>query len=124
MTRQTINVTEALQIESCPTCFVRYAVPVEVLNRRYQDGGAWYCPNGHRVVYTESEVHKLQRQLSDAQERANSSAELERIARGELRTTSKELRNLKRRVNAGICPHCHRTFQQLQRHIHSKHPEA
>ena len=35
-----------------------------------------------------------------------------------------QLTKAKKRAEAGMCPHCKRTFQKVQRHIANKHTEA
>lgn len=32
-----------------------------------------------------------------------------------------EARRVQKRIHAGVCPHCNRTFQNLQSHMNSKH---
>jgi hypothetical protein len=34
-----------------------------------------------------------------------------------------ELRRIQKRTAAGVCPCCNRTFQQLARHMKTRHPE-
>ena len=121
---------ELLSISECPSCFISYGMPQELEDRRLKDGGPWYCPNGHSISFTKSEADKLREQLNNAksrlasaEDRATHEANRRRDSEAMLDATLKEQRRLKRRINAGTCPHCRRTFQQVHRHIQNKHPE-
>jgi ssDNA-binding Zn-finger/Zn-ribbon topoisomerase 1 len=41
----------------------------------------------------------------------------------ELAATRAKLKRTERRVANGVCPHCHRSFVQLERHMRTKHSE-
>lgn len=126
-----INVSgNSLEIIDCGECGVVFAMPERVLRLRRKTGGAFYCPNGHRLAFTETEVDRLKNQLSsekkqatywhDEYERAKDATEREeRRANG----YKGQLALQKKRVAAGVCPCCNRTFQNLQRHMKCKHPE-
>lgn len=89
-----------------------------------QTGEGFWCPFGHNRAYLDPENRRLQRQLTEAQEVANRSRQGEIVALKMLDAERKATKRLLRRVNAGVCIHCHRTFKQLARHMASKHQEA
>ena len=78
--------------------------------------------------YTESEVDKLRKQLTDEKlkrERAERDTEWARVAERQAEAArakvEKKLRLQTRRIEAGVCPHCQRTFKQLAAHMKCKH---
>lgn len=108
----------------CGECGTVFAVSSHFNEKLRETGQRWYCPNGHCRVYTETTVQKLQKQLKTAQEEA----ERQRQARldAERRTTAQIGINtkLKKRIHAGVCPHCQRTFKQLAAHMKTQHPDV
>jgi hypothetical protein len=83
-----------------------------------------YCPHGHSVVYGKKTDIALAR---EAQKHAE--AETARVRAmldqetASHRATKGALTKAKKRAAAGVCPCCHRTFQNVARHMRSKHPE-
>ncbi len=45
----------------CPTCHMPYAASREFFRRMNETNGAWHCPQGHRVVFTESVYDRVKR---------------------------------------------------------------
>lgn len=114
---------------ACPTCGIEWAVPSNYLRVKREEKTALICPNGHSMWYTTSEVDRLKAQLASAESTAKSERErrerAEReasAARGQATKTRKALAAVKERVGNGVCPCCHRTFINLQRHMGTKHP--
>jgi protein-arginine kinase activator protein McsA len=122
---RTATDTEAV---TCYKCGVDFASPV--LSRRRTDGEEFWCPNGHGQVFHETEVQRLRKQL-EAEKQKRETAEREkdwalvrqRDAESKATKVQKKLNLQTKRINAGVCPHCHRTFQQLARHMQCKHSE-
>lgn len=123
-----------LELRECPRCGAFVALTPDQWKRR-EDGRdndlearGYTCPNGHTYGWWESEADRLRKQLTAAQESNNSlvsqrrQLELERdIAERKLKDSEATKVRLIKRVNAGVCPHCHRTVSQLARHIKTKH---
>ena len=116
---------------SCCRCGVIFGMPSD-LNQAFLDDSTKYfhCPNGHNQHYSESTSERLKKELAKTKERLEcqqeqriNAEEAQRRAEIELRKNKTRLRNIKTRVANGICPCCNRTFQNLQRHMHTKHPE-
>lgn len=115
--------------EVCVECGVEFASPV--IAKRLDDGKTFYCPNGHSQSYTETESSKLKRLLESERVKLAQAVRDKEWAQAEARTArtqetkaKNKLKKVVTRVNAGVCPHCNRTFQQLARHMQSKHPEV
>lgn len=109
-----------LTMMTCPVDGTVYGLSETFRDARDRDGKSWYCPlSGHRLRYPgeteEQKIARLQRSLTDA--RNATWAESRRAD-----TANTKLRNLKRRVLSGVCPHCSRTFKAVQRHVQSRHP--
>lgn len=117
-----------LVTEQC-WCGIWHAVPKSLVDnqrRQFQDGEkqtSIHCPIGHGwVIKGESEASKLQRRLTREESRHDQT-------RAELRETEARRRaekaaktRIKNRVAAGVCPCCKRCFQNLGRHMTTKHP--
>jgi hypothetical protein len=98
----------------CGECGVAFYIP-EVLKQECKriKGKSWYCPNGHPRIFGESleeTVLILRKDLAEALA-ARDAAEQAKAT-------------LLERVRRGVCPDCHRTFQNLARHVATKHRRA
>jgi len=123
---QTSKVTE------CIECGVIFTVPLTVYEKQKRRGGYHHCPNGHGQGWSK-----------DDSEEARTRRERDRLKQNQayLEQSNKELRDrtnylersrsaiqghltrTKKRVAAGVCPCCNRSFQNLHRHMESKHPD-
>ena len=113
------------EVELCITCGIAYTVPEIVCNEQRRNGGYHYCPNGHQQGWGKgnTEFDKLRRERDRA---VQEQARLEQEAReAEQRALKAEAatKRLKKRAAAGVCPCCHRTVSQMQKHMATKHPE-
>lgn len=119
-----------LEVTDCGVCGVDFAAPARLLKSRREKGGDFYCPNGHVLVFTESEVDRLRKQAKSLEARLTSSRDQQRATRDEL-AAAERLRSALRgvvtrernRVARGVCPCCSRTFLDLARHMAGQHPE-
>lgn len=121
----------------CPTCGVSYGLTSEYEKRRRADGKSWLCPNGHWVTYMKSDLDREREARKAAEREAAAMAAEARCARRQwkeeqdrhqstrrsLAATKGVVTRVKRRVGKGVCPCCNRTFQNLARHMESKHPD-
>lgn len=102
-------------------CGVHFALDAKFVEARRGDQATWYCPNGHPRWYPpgESDEAKLRRAeaqkvaLRDQLEAATREAESVRVAL---------LRDRQRFAN-GVCPCCNRSFDNVRRHMTTKHPD-
>jgi hypothetical protein len=96
-----------------------------------RNGGTFYCTHGHGQCFAkgETEADKLRRERDALKQReayyedqlreARESAEKERRrANGYKGHATK----ITKRAKAGVCPCCNRSFENLRRHMASKHP--
>lgn len=127
---ETITGTGTLHVTDCPACGCVYAIPDGIYReaQRLKTRATIYCPNGHTWHYTgtthEQQLAELRDEAArERQRREQADAEALAQRRAAMRAR-KDRDRLKRRAEAGVCPHCHRTFQQLARHVKSKHPDA
>lgn len=97
---------------------------------RWREKGTFYCPYGHpqHFVTGETEEQKLRRERDRLQQQvAERDDEVQRqrnLREGTERQLSAQrgvVTRIKNRVGHGVCPCCSRTFENLQRHMKSKH---
>lgn len=120
-----------LWVSDCPVCAVVFAMPKAMEKDRRENGQSFFCPNGHSLSFRETEADRLRKQLAsvDADRKyawqvyQEADADRKRTA-ASLRVTKGHLTRLKNRVEAGVCIHCNRTFQNVARHMQSKHGES
>lgn len=110
----------AFVIEECCACGAAFAMTESFQAKRVDDKRSFYCPSGHGQSYT---GEPLRDQLSAAQRALANAQEENRIAAAEINRMKSDQRRIQNRLKAGVCPHCHRTFAQLSRHMASKHSE-
>lgn len=105
-----------LETEECYMCAVVFAMPKSLRERFLNYGGDFYCPNGHAQHYTKTEVQRLREKLEEQTRVATNQAERAQSAEN-------KIKRMEKRTSAGVCTCCNRTFQQLARHMKTKHPE-
>jgi hypothetical protein len=113
----------------CPECGVLYAIPEkmrEYAERRGSHEHMWYCPNGHQLGYGDDVAKKLEREKERAariQARLDQTEASLRAQRGATTRARNQRDKDRKRIAAGVCPCCNRTFQNLGRHMANQHPE-
>lgn len=121
----TITQDVTLVTHECGSCGVLFAMPVKLKEECLRDQSrSFYCPNGHgRHFVGKTEEQRLREQLDRTLAR-------ERAARDQLEAAERSRAALKgvvtktkKRVGNGVCPCCNRTFQNLARHMGTKHPD-
>lgn len=129
MTTQTF--LSQLVIETCCNCHIPFGMTQEFYNACRRDSSKlFYCPNGHNQHYTTGRIQELEKQLENerlykkwaedrataANARATSIERSRRAIKGVLTRTTK-------RIAAGVCPCCNRSFGNLARHMKGQHPD-
>jgi len=116
-----------LEALTCPTCGILYAVPRRFIQNRRESPRAspgWYCPNGHALHFTETELDRVRRER-DSLKQENARLDEERAAADRRAAEERRQRErIEKRAGAGVCPCCNRTVSQLARHMQSRHPDA
>ena len=112
--------TATLVTTECCACGITFAVPRWWNQQRRATHEDFYCPNGHSLTYEGKSDADRAREAKLAQSIAEAQA---REARAQLEQEQAKHRRLRKRVKAGVCPCCQRTFTCLARHLKAKHPE-
>lgn len=112
-----------LEILNCCTCGIVFAMPDTMVRRMEDTGGLFYCSNGHPQRFTTSEVQRLREKLDEQTRAATHMAERAKQAEAAEQKAVREIKRMKKRSAAGVCPCCNRTFQQLARHMKAKHAD-
>ena len=109
--------------EECVTCGVKFGIPAYLQANRREKGGNFYCPNGHPLVYTKTEVMQLREQLEQEKRRTEFQRQQAQSFNRALVASEERERKLKKRIGNGLCPCCRRSFVNLKRHLTTKHPD-
>lgn len=124
------NVT--LTTMACGECGGVYAISERYRQQRQQEGNGWTCPycKCSWGYFKNGENDRLKRELEEAKqaterERKRKEWAEQEARNAELRTRAQKgvVTRIKNRVGNGVCPCCNRAFQDLQRHMHTKHPD-
>ena len=128
MSAATLTYTGELVIEQC-WCGIMHAVPRSLVDEQLRQHNSGvkqrgiYCPLGHTWVFSgRSEAARLREQLNTERDsnrwwRDRASAAERRVAAQKGQATK-----LRKRLAAGICPCCKRSFVDLARHMAGRHP--
>jgi hypothetical protein len=116
--------------KKCPICGVSYCLD-SVFDKHRSNGGktddgsalGWFCPNGHSLVYRESEADKLRRERDRLQQRIAQKDDELKDLENRRRAALGQVTKLRNRVGAGVCPCCTRSFTNLRRHMETKHSD-
>lgn len=123
----TITETIRLTTDVCATCGITFAVPDSWQQRRRDDGKTFYCPNGHSLHFgkntLEKRLERAERERNAAQVGLGAARDQLDAERRSHAATKGQLTKTRKRVSAGVCPCCHRTFQNVARHMAGQHPE-
>lgn len=127
---ETMLTYTTLERVSCPSCGIPFAIPEQMRKNKREDGGDYYCPNGHILTFGDTELKQLRRKLAAEQQVVNYERQRrcdEQDAHGRtqrrLSATQGVVTRTKKRVGGGACPCCNRYFKILDRHMRSKHPD-
>jgi len=132
MRGMTIQETTEFVVEECGECGIQFAMPQQFRRKRLNDHSLpFWCPNGCRLFYigktaAEKErerARQLERHIANQDEVIRSEKAAHTVTKRKLSTTKGQLTKTRKRVANGVCPCCHRTFAQLQRHMKGQHPD-
>lgn len=129
-----LTVELTLETITCGGCGSTFGVDSVRYARYRERGEAVRCPNPKcpwdSMVPKESEANRLKKQLLAEAARADRANEARRwaeeAAEREKRrhaATKGKLTKERKRVGKGVCPCCNRSFDNLRRHMETKHPE-
>lgn len=107
----------------CCKCGMTFAMPSDVNQQYIDNGNSFYCPRGHQQHYLgESVKEKLARQLAQTKDALNFQRRKSTQLAHQVRAQKAAKTKLKNRIKHGVCPCCKRTFQNIAKHIATKHP--
>lgn len=113
-----------LSAVECGTCGIPFGLPTSFRDSRQTDGRKFYCPNGCHINYgTHTEIDRLKKQLDYAHTQAARVREDLAAERKSHASTKGKVTKLRNRAQHGVCAVCSRTFQNVARHMASKHGE-
>ena len=121
------NLQERYITTTCFDCGVAIAMPYSFMAQRRRDLRNFFCLNGHMQCYIESEADKVRKELSAKQlelDRQKREADWQRQLREKADKDRKKVERKLKRVEKGVCPHCNRSFENIRRHMESKHSES
>lgn len=120
-----LTVGAGIENTQCPVCGVHFGVPYGFMEWRRHDGKQYWCCNGHALSFHETEAQKLEKQLiktrNELQAQVNEATHGRLVAEKAAATERRKLRAIQKRVAAGVCPCCTRSFENLQKHMRTKH---
>jgi hypothetical protein len=125
---RSVSYETKITVLECANCNIDFGIGADFEKRRRDDHQTFYCPNGHGNVFKgPSEAEKrAERAERDAEwYRARSEAWKDQAEAAERARAAQKGANtkLRKRIAAGVCPCCHRSFQNLHRHMSGQHPD-
>lgn len=125
---RTVLLESHIVIMDCASCGIQFGIGADFEERRRNDHEWFYCPNGHMQHFVgQSEVEKdrdrLKRMYDSATARADSWKDQAEAAEHRRRGQKAANTRLKKRIAAGVCPCCHRSFANVKEHIEHQHPD-
>lgn len=99
-------------------------LPAAAVDQRDHSIPFW-CPNGHRQVFAGKTVEqKLRERVEAEQLRTRQARDQAEAAERTARAYKGQATKIKRRVLRGVCPFCDRSFENVTRHMESKHSDT
>jgi hypothetical protein len=114
------------------TCGHTTALPQDTVTERRQDHRNMWCgtcghknhfPQKSKIEKERAKTARAERLMKDREEERDSARDAASHADHRARGYKGHLTRQRKRSVAGACPCCNRTFQQLARHMKSKHPQ-
>jgi len=115
-------ISEEMVLEDCCSCGISFGITKSFYSSRRKTGQNFYCPNGHSMVYNNSEYDNLKENAKKYHKWYDEEVERRCVAEGSLRATKGHLTRTKNRISKGVCPCCNRHFKDLAAHMENKHP--
>jgi hypothetical protein len=120
-----------LVAEECCACGMVFALPHTIQLRLKKSHDTFYCPAGHGQHYIgetdeerlAKEVERYKRLWKDEERYASTVVAERNAAQRSLKATKAAHTRTKNRIANGVCPCCHRSFANMQRHMQTKHPQ-
>lgn len=112
--------TTEMVAEICCNCGIPWLMPKNYRDMLVQTHDRFFCPNGHgQSYYGKTEAEKLKDQLRQKENELAQTVTAKIQIENQLDKANKKLK----RVAAGQCPCCDKTYVHLSNHMAKKHPE-
>ena len=111
-----------IQATSCGNCGMPFGLPKDFMENRIADGQKFWCPNGHKIGWGDTEEKRLKRDLKWAKDELAAQRARADGAEASLRTTKGHVTRLRKRMVEGECPLCGQHLRDLARHVARVHP--
>lgn len=125
-----LRVIEYVLFGHCWSCGVEIYGPKAKFEQTQNNGGDFYCINGHPACFSESRAKKAEAAVAQLEQRLKAALARETLAQNNARSASRsaaivkgKLKAQTARIKNGVCPCCNRSFENLQRHMKTKHPK-
>lgn len=116
--------TGTLTVIQCAYCHMDFGVTPAFEKKRRDDHKTFYCPTGHSNFYPQnSETERLRASLDSAKAQLTHTRDQLQATEYQRRAQKAQNTKLRKRIAAGVCPCCNRTFQDLARHMDGQHPD-
>jgi hypothetical protein len=113
-----------LMREECIACGVVFAIPAHLQKRLQESHKSFCCPNGHSQYYkSESDADRYKRRMEWAENQRDQARQERDRAEASRRAHKAAHTRTKNRIQNGVCPHCKRYFENIHRHMETKHHE-
>ena len=125
----TIVISTELAPITCGCCGGTYAIAETYRQNAYNKAGSWHCPYCQcSWGYSETEIDRLKKQImakeNEAQllrQKADQFSNNWRRENAARIVIERKLRKEQERIRNGVCPECHRTFDNVAQHMKSCH---
>lgn len=121
------TITKEVQLVTiaCGECGGVYAILEKYRSTKHANGGGWTCPycKCSWGFFGKTPAEKAQEELTRERARHDQTRADRDHAEACRRAEKAAKTKLKKRIAAGVCPCCKRTFQDLARHMAGQHPE-
>lgn len=131
MSAATRLVTVALVEINCGKCGGVYAIGDRYYQQCREKGTAWNCPycrcgwgfaDGGENARLKREIESERKRTEWARQAAENERQRREAAEHRERAQKAAKTRLKNRIAHGVCPCCQRTFENVARHMATKHP--
>lgn len=126
------TITESIYHAHCCNCGLLFGIDNNFDDQLRQNHRIFYCPSGHPQSYTgenkDVKIARLENEKKLEQEKRVRAERDSQIFREEAFVANEKSRRLRvaikkktLRIKNGLCPHCDRSFENLHRHMVTKH---
>lgn len=115
-------------LEECYSCRMPFLVSAAFQKNKKADKSNFWCPNGHSQAYQgKTEAQKLREDWEASslrfQSELNEANHARLVAEKAAKAEKTKRWKVSDRIAKGVCPCCNRTFEDLARHMPTKHKD-